>query len=67
MIWPLGSRKWLGILADDVFQHPGQSFSNFQSAFVSEEIPPRGTPLTWLMMYFVVILYDEVVKGPRVN
>ena len=22
-IWPIGSRKWLGILAVDVSQHPG--------------------------------------------
>ena len=29
-IWPLGSREWLGILTDDVFQHPEQSSISFQ-------------------------------------
>ena len=33
-IWPPWSMKWLGILADDVFQHPGQSSSSFQSTDV---------------------------------
>jgi len=33
-ICPTGSRKWLGILADDVSQHLGQSSSSFQLADV---------------------------------
>ena len=66
-IWPPRSRKWLGILTDDVSQHTRQSSSSFQSAVVriifylssaSEESPPRGAPSTWLMMYCIVISYD---------
>ena len=75
-IWPPRSRKWLGILTNDVSQrtnNPPTIFSQYMSRlFLSwlsqQEKHPKGCPLNLAIdVFHCYIFYYEVVNGPRVN